>query len=266
MEAEIEAKRSHSCQFEKQFDNKLFTPEAINRQFNNELQRQIDGTLSKGHVYKLGRPGKVLSSVDTPNYPIELKATILNKKANDPNHQFNIRDVENLPKAINSPLAIFSYGDASKMINVITEISKGGKNFLVGISLNPVVGRERLQINNIRNVFPKDTIEWVNWINQGKGLYFNEAKVLSLLDQRQMISSGTADVVNRPADVAFGLPAKQAQQEGSKPKLSLSESDIRSAANIVRSFNPANNIYDSAEKINQKNSNNNKIDANIEPI
>jgi len=126
------------------------------------------------------------------------------------------------------------------MINIITKIKRNGKNFLVGISLNPTVKGKKLEIHSVRNVFPKDTIEWINWINQNKGLYFNKKEVLNLLNQQRMNS----------ADVAFGLPAsiyapkngteRQAQQGGSKPKLSLSKSDIDVAINIVKIFKNVN--------------------------
>ena len=278
---DIKMKASLNCQFRKQFDNETFTPEAINRRFNNELQQQIDGILPKGHVYNLGYPREVLSSIkEIPDLPIQLRSDRLALKANDPKHPFCINDVKDLPRAINNPLAVFAYGDPQKAVNIITEIAYGGKNFLAGMSLDPVVGGEKLQVNNIRNVFPKDTAEWINWINQGKGLYYDKERVLSILGQRQMISSGVAvtnDVsVNKPADVVFSFsdnqsPENRVRQGRSKPQLSLSESDIRSAADIVRSFNPINNIYNSSEKINQKNSDinntdNNKNNANIEPI
>ncbi|MDR1883457.1 MAG: hypothetical protein LBR26_11855 [Prevotella sp.] len=90
-------------------------------------------------------------------------------------------------------------------------------------------------INSIRGIFPKDTHEWVNWINQGKGLYFNKEKVLNFLDQQRI----------NPADVAFGLPDNQAQQENSK----------LSAANIVQNFenpkNPKKKIRDGEESIDE---------------
>jgi hypothetical protein len=199
-----------------------------NTKFNKELEQQIGGRLNEPekHFYKLGYPGKILLSVGMPNLPIELKASKLNEKANNPEHQYEISKAKDLPKHINNPLAIFSYGDKTKAINVITEMQYKGKNFLVGISLSPVVNGKKLKSNNIRNVFPKDTLEWINWINQGKGLYFQKEKVLNLLDQQRI----------NPADVAFGLPEKQVQQGGSKPKLSISEADLNSAINIVKIF------------------------------
>ena len=93
----------------------------------------------------------------------------------------------------------------TKAVNIITEIEKNGKKFLVGLSLNPEVGGKKLDIHSIRLVFPKDTHERVNRINQGKGLYFDKEKVLNFLTNSR-----------HPADVAFGLPENQAQQEISK--------------------------------------------------
>lgn len=90
-------------------------------------------------------------------------------------------------------------------VNIITEIEHNGKKILVGIALNPVVQGKRLEVNDIRNVFPKDTYEWVYWINQGKGLYFNKEKVLSFLTNSR-----------HPADVVFGFPDNPVQQEHSK--------------------------------------------------
>jgi hypothetical protein len=90
------------------------------------------------------------------------------------------------------------------------------------ISMNPIVNKQRLLVNSIRSIFPKDTHEWVNWINQGKGLYYNKEKVLNFLTNSR-----------HPADVAFGFPeVNRVQQEKSK----LSELALNSAANVVKSF------------------------------
>ncbi|MCL1937363.1 MAG: hypothetical protein FWF52_03080, partial [Candidatus Azobacteroides sp.] len=207
--------------------------EAANTQFNKELQQQIDGRLPKGHVYKLGMPMKILIATGFPNLSIELNAGILLRKATVYGHNFDLSEIKDLPKAIQNPLAIFAYGDKTKAQNVIVEIeSKNGKKFLVGISLNPNIKGKSIEVNSIRNVFPKDTHEWVNWINQGKGLYFNKEKILSFLDQQRI----------NPADVAFGFPEKQAQQGNSK----LSESDLDSAIKIIENFeNPKFQTVDS---------------------
>ena len=197
--------------------------EAVNARFNEELQQQIDGTLPEGHVYNLGMPGTILTATGFPNLPIELNADILLRKATIYGHDFDLSEIIDLPQAIQNPIAVFSYGDKSKAQNIIIETeSKDGKKFLVGVSLNPNIRGKNIEINSIRNVFPKDTHEWVHWINQGKGLYYDKEKVLSFLDQRRI----------NPADVAFGFPENQVQQENSK----LSESDWDSATKIIQDF------------------------------
>ncbi len=44
----------------------------------------------------------------------------------------------------------------------------------------------------IRNVFPKDTAEWLNWITQGKLLYADKRKVQDLIDQQRMTFADVA--------------------------------------------------------------------------
>ena len=153
-------------------------PEEISNRFNSELQQQIDGTLPKGHIYSLGYPERNLLSAGLPNLPIELNAIRLAEKASENyRHPFNIAILKNLPKAINDPIAVFSYGDKTKAVNIITEIEANRKNILVGIALNPEINGKKLNINSVRTVFPKDFSEWENWINQGKALYLNEEKM-----------------------------------------------------------------------------------------
>lgn len=53
------------------------------------------------------------------------------------------------------------------------------------MSLRPIVNGSHLEINSIRNVFPKDNSEWLNWINQGKALYLNKEKIQILIDQQR---------------------------------------------------------------------------------
>lgn len=160
--------------------------EEANRRFNEELQRQIDGTLPKGHVYRLGMPGTVLRSTGFPDLPIELSSTRLAEKARDKKHPFALADVKNLVNAINQPIAVFSYGDKNKAQNVIAEIERNGKKFVVGISLNPVVGGRSMEVNSIRGLFPKDNAEWLNWISQNKMLYADKEKIQTLIAQQRI--------------------------------------------------------------------------------
>ncbi len=156
--------------------------EKVNNRFNEELQQQIDGTLAKDHTYQLGRPSEILQSAGIPNLPIELKASRLNSKSKQENHPFELGNVKNLVEALQNPLAVFEYGDKTKAQNIIIGIQKEGKNFLVGISINPL----NLQINDVRGIFPKDNSEWLNWIAQDKALYLDKKRIQTLINQQRI--------------------------------------------------------------------------------
>ena len=159
--------------------------ETINTKFNEELQQQIDGTLPEGHIYKMGKPGRILLSTGVPNLPIQMNAKRLQVKATLFDHDFDLSEVKDLVRVLQHPLAVFAYGDKSKAQNIIVPLQKDGKNFIVGLSLNPTVDGRKLEINSIRNVFPKDNSEWLNWINQDKALYIDKEKIQTLIDQQR---------------------------------------------------------------------------------
>lgn len=159
--------------------------EEVNERFNNELQQQIDGNLPDSHIYQMGMPGQILRSTGVPDLPIQMNAKRLRDKATLFDHNFELYEVKDLVKALQNPLAVFSYGDKTKAQNIIVPLQKDGKNFIVGLSLNPTVGGKALEINSIRNVFPKDNSEWLNWISQGKVLYLDKEKIQTLIAQQR---------------------------------------------------------------------------------
>ncbi|MDO5651031.1 MAG: PLxRFG domain-containing protein [Moraxella sp.] len=155
----------------------------LNTAFNDELNKLMAGELDDSHVFSLGLPSQVLQDTGMPKLPIELKASKLSEKANTEWHKFDTSHVQNLPQALQNPLAVFSYGDKSKSQNVITEVSVNGKQLLVGIHFNQ--NRDGLQVNSVRGLFPKDNAEWLNWIAQGKALYIDQQKAQALIDQQR---------------------------------------------------------------------------------
>ena len=159
--------------------------ERVNERFNEELQQQIDGKLPGNHIYRMGEPGRILLSTGVPDLPMQMNAKKLQDKATLYGHDFDLSEVKNLVKALRHPLAVFAYGNKSKAHNIIVPLQKDGKNFIVGLSLNPTIGGRSLEINSIRNVFPKDNSEWLNWITQGKALYIDKEKIQTLIDQQR---------------------------------------------------------------------------------
>jgi hypothetical protein len=198
------------------------TLETINARFNEELQQQISGTLPIGHVYKLGNPLAILQSIGIPDFPIEMTSSKLDEKSQKRGHEFDLSDAANLPQAIQNPIAVFSYGDKSKAVNVITEIEKNGKKFLVGISINPEVDGKKLEINSVRSIFPKNSSEWLNWIVQDKSLYINKEKIQTLINQQR---TTLADVGYLDLDSATKIV-----QDFENPKFLEEKSNISKAA------------------------------------
>ena len=155
----------------------LYLPQAMNDRFNYELKLQIEGTLPKGHIYQLGKPGQVLQNAGIPDLPIELKAGRLEHKASENyknKHQFDIADIKDLPKAINEPIAVFNStkNDGAKII--LTDLKdKKGNNFVAVIKMyKDALGKKNsMDINSIVSIYPKDNIaELKNWFKSGNKL------------------------------------------------------------------------------------------------
>jgi len=191
----------------------------INARFNEELQRQIEGNLLPGHVYDLGCPEAILRAAGVDDLPVELASRVLSQKAGKGNkhfHPFDLSEVRDLPRAINDPVAVFSYGDKTKAVNIITKIEQNGKQFLVGLSLNPEIQGAKLNINSVMTIFPKDTHEWLSWIDQGKTLYLNKKEMSSLLANPRL----PEDVTNNPTlkDAIGGFQNPPISNIGDIPK------------------------------------------------
>ncbi|MDR2731864.1 MAG: hypothetical protein LBB36_01455 [Fibromonadaceae bacterium] len=142
--------------------------------FNYELEQQINGNLPKGHIYNLGKPGEILRNAGIPDLPIELSADRLAYKASENyrrNHPFNLSDIKNLPEAINNPIAVFNStkNDGAKII--LTELKdKNGNNFVVVMRVkHKGKGRDNIEINDIRSIYPKNNrADLINILKSGK--------------------------------------------------------------------------------------------------
>ncbi|MGN1211254.1 MAG: hypothetical protein ACI4TM_06170, partial [Candidatus Cryptobacteroides sp.] len=201
---------------------KLTGLDAVNRKFNQDLQKQIAGTLPGGYVYQLGMPGEILRAAGFPDAPIEMSSTRLAEKASQSNHIFSISEVMNLVNEINNPIAVFKYGNSAK--NVIVGIEHNGKQFIVGIHFNQ--SHNGLQVSSIRGIFPKDNAEWLNWIDQGKADYLNKTKIQALIKQQRI---NLADVpylnLNSVANIVKNF--ENPKVETRKREVSFVETDNR---------------------------------------
>jgi DNA-binding transcriptional MerR regulator len=78
---------------------------------------------------------------------------------------------------------VFEYGDKSKAENVIVELERDGKKFVVGVHFNQ--NHRGIEVSDIRGLFNKDTAEWLNWVSHGKALYLNKEKIQALIDKQR---------------------------------------------------------------------------------
>ncbi|MBR1959550.1 MAG: hypothetical protein IKA34_03155 [Bacteroidales bacterium] len=60
------------------------------------------------------------------------------------NHPYEIGEVKNLVLALNDPITIFAYGDKCKSQNVIVELKKDDKCFIVGIFFNQIISGSKI--------------------------------------------------------------------------------------------------------------------------
>lgn len=178
----------------------------LNDQFNADLDRYIRNETPQGFRFELGHPSAYLMSAGFPNLPITLRSALLARKAGDKKHPFEASEIRNLVKAIQKPIAIFNYSK-DNMRNLIVDTVHNGKHFLIGVTLGYKSGE--LEVNSVSGMFPKESHEWIKWIQDGKAIR---------IDQKEKVQ----DLIN-------SLRTNPAESE----RIGL---NLNSAAKIVQNF------------------------------
>lgn len=181
------------------FREQARTLQTVNDQFNAELQQQIEGTLPKGHIYQLGHPSEALQAAGIPNLPIELAASRLSDKSMQANHPFELSEIENLPEAIQQPLAVFRSATHIGSYVVMTEIEHQGKNYVAAIQTHRQKGR--LEINDIRSIYPKNNGQIANWIDEGLLEYAETQKMVEWLSKQRSNSAEVRKLFNHATNI-----------------------------------------------------------------
>lgn len=209
------------------------TSDAINVRFNEELKKQIEGTLPKGHIYSLGMPSNALRSAGVPNLPIELTARRLATKASQEyhsEHPFELSDIQNLPQAIAHPIAVFDSSTRSDSTVVLTELQDSrGVNFVVALRVVKSSASRSLEIdvNGIRSIYPKDRVTSIlKWITSGKMLWVDKKKALSWITT-QLPNAGYDSNATESFQDSEGRLDKQRSNSADviKPKLQASDGE-----------------------------------------
>lgn len=156
--------------------------------FDRELEQYEKGELAPGHRFALGMPSRYLRSAGFPALPISLRSPLLARKAGDEKHPFEASDLRGLVEAFQKPIAIFEY-TKDIMRNLIVDVKRGDKHFLVGVTLDYKAGD--IEINSVSGLFPKESHEWIKWIQDGKAMR---------IDQKEKVQEIIASLRTNPAE------------------------------------------------------------------
>ena len=138
--------------------------------FKNELQDYIDGKLDNRHVFKLGTTPEVMRLVGADDLPVELSASVLERK--EAKHSLILENLSNLPEELADPIAVMQSSTIPDAITLITELPTIDRhNMLVAVHLNKRFGKA--EINSIRSIYPKTQSGIQTAINRGELRYIN---------------------------------------------------------------------------------------------
>ena len=192
----------------------------VNEVFNEELSLYEKRELPSGHRFDLGYPSKYLLSSGFENLPISMRSSLLSRKAGDEKHPFKSSDLKDLVKELQKPIAIFHYSKEN-MRNIIVATQSNGKHFLIGMTLN--YNANGIEINSVSGLFPKESHEWIKWIQDGKAIR---------IDSKEKVQDLIASLRTNPAESArIGL-------------------NLESVAKIVKEFENPTILGENSEELN----------------
>ncbi len=226
--------------------------QSVNELFNKELEQLRKEQLPAGHIFQLGTPNAILQSAGLPNLPIEMSATRLKNKSEQENHPFDLSEVENLPQAIQNPIAVFDSTKGNETKVILTELqTKKGDNYVVAMRVsNKGRGRNSIEINDIKSIYPKNHFEGVlDWINSADNLmkYADTKKLLDYISVQStnLIGNGNTNTVQSQSRSNANLQKKietakeKVQDLITQQQTNLAEVsylDLNSIANIINNF------------------------------
>lgn len=146
----------------------------VNERFNEQLEKLTEEN-ADSTMFRLGYPDMILQSTGIPNKELRLYGNKLLKKAEK--HDFNVKDLVDLPTSIQTPMFVFK-GNHPDSFSIVTELKIRDKNVLVSIERNK---DGEVDFNLISSVYGKSGRGIVHWLNNGKALYVNKEKALDYL-------------------------------------------------------------------------------------
>lgn len=201
--------------------------EEVNEQFNRELAELTEENADT-KIFNLGSPSSILLSAGVEDKPMKLYGNKVIKKMKK--HGFALTELEDLPKAVANPIAVFDNYQREGNRTILTELRSQGKNIMVAITL----GKNGVDVdfNIVSSVFGKRESNVVDWINKGYLTYINKEKALNYLYFSERGISKAADNVGQEDSNNLYLSAPIAE--------AAEKSELSSAAKIVKDFENPN--------------------------
>lgn len=158
--------------------------EKVNRRFNEELDKLTKENADNIRL-ALGNPSSALRSAGIPIKPLVLYGNKLMKKAKK--HGFDVKDVKDLPNALQRPIGIFS-GSHPNSYAILTEMNLGDKKVLVSVETNK---DGEVDFNLVSSVFGKNDKGVIKWILDGKLRNVDKGKALAYISASAPIADAT---------------------------------------------------------------------------
>lgn len=158
--------------------------EEANRRFNEELDKLTEENAGNIRL-TLGNPSSALRSAGIPGKPLVLYGNKLMKKAKK--HGFDVKDVKDLPNALQRPIGIFS-GSHPNSFAILTEMNLGDKKVLVSVETNK---DGEVDFNLVSSVFGKNDKGVIKWILDGKLRNVDKGKALAYISASAPIADAT---------------------------------------------------------------------------
>ena len=197
--------------------------EEVNEQFNRELAGLTEENADT-KIFNLGSPSSILLSAGVEDKPMKLYGNKVIKKMKK--HSFALEELQDLPKAVANPIAVFNNYQREGNRTILTELRSQGKNIMVAITL----GKNGVDVdfNIVSSVFGKRESNVVDWINKGYLTYINKEKALNYLYFSESSISEATDNVGQEDSTNLYLSAPIAE--------AAENSELSSAAKIVKDF------------------------------
>ncbi len=200
----------------------------INTQFNNELEQLMNGELKQNHVFYLGDMSDVLSEIGLPLLPIEMQAQRLFRKSKQSNHVFELSALKNLPLCLNNPIMVFKSKTKDGSIVVLTELEANNHNFVAAIEINKTLtkwNKGEVKINDVRSIYPKDTItDVLNWIEKdGLLQWVEKKKSLNLLVRWRSNYAKATQQIKRCTNIIQNFENSKSINGTTEPKTPLKD-------------------------------------------